>query len=120
MVMQAHSLDNDYNKKEEIVSMKDKAHQNTIEAATVLLALHHPTLTPQALSKALANAMREGDEVKSLEPMLTKKDTCRYLQLSLMTVNRMIKRGELPSVKFKGGSVRIPAKPVMDMVRGEV
>lgn len=43
---------------------------------------------------------------KQLNPMLTKKDVCQKLVISLRTLNRLIDRGEIIGAKI-GGQWRI-------------
>jgi excisionase family DNA binding protein len=41
------------------------------------------------------------------EPLMTRKDVCRFLQLSRPTVLRLEAAGKLPVIRLGAGSIRI-------------
>lgn len=47
-----------------------------------------------------------GDPV-STSPLLTKKEVCEFLKISVVTLNKLIANGAIKSLKVGGKSVRI-------------
>ncbi len=93
-----------------------------LTAVTGMLAPGYPRLTAVSLVEAL-DAYFSADPYRPV-PMpeaLTKAEVCAVGKCSLATVNRWLKRGELPSVKVgRGRLVRIPRSAVEALLAGPV
>jgi len=92
---------------------------NSILQATIaLLTPYVPDLDMALLRKVLGEfAAYSKDRPFAPDPMLSKKDTARALGLSISTINRMLRDGQLPHQKVRG-SVRIPAKALEALTTG--
>jgi excisionase family DNA binding protein len=69
----------------------------------------------EALRRYEANPLSPGRP--SVGRLLRKTEACRILSVSLATLDRMVRDGQLPRVQVRGG-VRIPADAVAKLVEG--
>lgn len=83
-------------------------------AATTMLAPYYPGLTASELNKRLS--FMPGYEEQT-ERLLTRKETATALSISTVTLDRMIKGGELECRRIRG-SVRIPQSAVLAIING--
>jgi excisionase family DNA binding protein len=81
-----------------------------LTAATGMLSPFFPNLTATRLVEAL-NASSDPRRPAPLPESLTKAEVCAVGKCSLATVNRWLRRGQLPSTKV-GRLVRIPRAAV--------
>lgn len=82
-----------------------------LEAAVKVLQVAAPDLTADALSAALRDA-RTGNETRTPEKPLSRKQAADFLGVSVSTVHRMMKRGQLKAVHAGPRIVRIAAASV--------
>jgi excisionase family DNA binding protein len=87
--------------------MKRTLNAEVLAAATVLLQSADPDLTPTTLLEALQN--RQTAPKKPPGKMLTLREFCDLTKISMPTVLRMIKRGDLQTVVIGQRNRRIPA-----------
>jgi len=83
-------------------------------AITSILAPYCPGLTPSELTKRLSFV--PGAEEQA-ERLLTRKESAAALAISTITLDRMIKAGELEARRIRG-SVRIPHSAVQAIIEG--
>jgi excisionase family DNA binding protein len=59
------------------------------------------------LQKLKAEIEKGFDDPVSTSPLLTKKEVCRFLKISIVTLNKLIANGAIKSFKVGGKTVRI-------------
>lgn len=82
-------------------------------AAVSILLPYCPGLTPAKL----ASAIQIQPEAEKTERLLTRKEAASALAISTVTLDRMIKAGELEARRIRG-SVRIPQSAVAAYING--
>ena len=88
-----------------------------LSAAVALLQPYIPGLTSEALTDALKQQTVK-TEPEALEKPMTRKEVAAFLQVSVMTVQRMIRAKKLRATKI-GHSVRIDPKSVRALLTYE-
>ena len=88
-----------------------------LAAATGCLQPYCEQLNPQNLHRALTSYKTEAKKQSS--KLLSYSEVANILNVSRMTVCRMINRGELPRVKVGKRSVRIPESAIESLLNGE-
>jgi excisionase family DNA binding protein len=91
-----------------------------LAAATGILQPYCPGLSPTDLVQAITNHRSEKTKPDVLHPAVTYAEFARLAGISLPTVNRLIKRGDLPKIKIGLRSVRIPYVAVEALLNGTV
>lgn len=84
-----------------------------INAAARMLAEYVAGLTPEKLSEAITYQPEP-----EAEHFFTHREAAARLRISTVTVDRMLRSGELPKRRIRG-SVRVPSSAVEAMLRGE-
>lgn len=83
------------------------------EAVIAMLRPYAPDLTPAKLESALCFKA----EPNAQEQLLTRKDAAKMLSISLPTLDRMLRDGELPRRHIRG-AVRIPLSSIEAITSG--
>ena len=90
--------------------------QQIIAGATALLQPYCQELSASNLVEALQAYGKEPEPPKPVQDLLTIKQTAQALQLSVMTVRRLIDSGKLPKTTIGTRGVRIPANAINEMI----
>jgi excisionase family DNA binding protein len=80
-------------------------------AAVRLLEPYCQNLTAEML---LAAVTYRPEHEEKIEKMLTRRETAQALNVSLPTVDRMLRDGHLPKLRIRG-AVRIPARAIYNI-----
>ncbi len=98
------------------MQIKSSLNPDAISGAVGLLQRHVPDLTPTTLVNAIRNFDTEAKpHTAEMEKPLSRKEAADLLRVSLVTLDKFIRTGALPSVKI-GRHVRIPANAVRDAI----
>ena len=90
-----------------------------LAAAAGILMPYCPGLSPSGLVEAIKNHRSEqSQKPQGLQKSLSYKEFAALAGLSLPTVHRLAKRGELKTVKIGPRLVRIPAAEVERILNG--
>ena len=101
------------------MQIEKSLNQDVLVGAVALLQRHVPDLTPTTLVNAIRNFDTEGKpHTAEIEKPLSRKEAADLLRVSLVTLDKFIRTGALPSVKI-GRHVRIPANAVRDAITGK-
>ncbi|QBG46612.1 DNA-binding protein [Verrucomicrobia bacterium S94] len=88
--------------------------ENIATAATALLAPYRPELTPNKLKEVLSKE----PEQSVRDNLVSRKDACSALHVSLPTLDRMLSEGELARVKVRG-RVFVRESSIRAIIEGE-
>jgi excisionase family DNA binding protein len=89
---------------------------HVVAAIVGLLLPHFPDLTAEQFL-AVLNRLQAGSCMPDT-PVLDKHTACKHLNISIATLNRMLRDKQLSSVRIRG-SVRIPADAVQRLLQPE-
>ena len=78
-----------------------KATKSTIDILKATLRTD-PNLTQEQRRRALLAISEPPKIMEPASPLLTQAEAARYLRCSRYTINRMVKGGQLSTVKFRG------------------
>ncbi|MDD5698923.1 MAG: helix-turn-helix domain-containing protein [Victivallaceae bacterium] len=96
------------------MKIKSSIPSGVLAAATGCLQPYCNELTPATLSKALSTFQSQNCRA---EKLCTYAQVAELLSISLMSVVRMVKRGQLPRIKIGQRSVRIPLSAVENILK---
>ena len=99
------------------MQLSNKITEELLAGATGLIRPYCPELTPTTLVEAIQTFKTE-KKPQSVQKSLTYKEFAALAGLSLPTVHRLAKRGELKTVKIGPRLVRIPAVEVERILNG--
>lgn len=88
---------------------------NIATGVVAMLAPYCPGLTTDRLSIAVSPAPAEPDLSEELH---TRGEAATQLRVSLPTIDRMLRDGELPKLRIRG-AVRIPGSAVRKIISGK-
>ncbi len=95
------------------MQLSDKITPALLAGATGLISPYCPALTPMDLVEAIKNHQNSSlQKPQSLQKSLTYREFAAVAGISLPTVHRLAKRGDLLTVKIGPRLVRIPAAEV--------
>lgn len=77
--------------------------QPIAEAVVTMLRPYAPDLTFEKLEQAIIGKV----DVETPEKLMTRKEAAEFLNVSIPTIDRMLRDGELPRIHIRG-AVRIP------------
>lgn len=101
------------------MEMSKRLTPEIIGAATSILQPYCPELSPTDLIEALKkHGNAKSSQADRLQAPLSYKEFAKLSGLSLPTVHRMAKRGEIPKVKIGLRSIRIPYLAVERLLNG--
>lgn len=86
--------------------------QPIVEAAVAMLRPYAPDLTIEKLQTAIFREPVSDKPVK----LLTRKETAELLNVSIPTIDRMLRDGNLPRRKIRG-AVRIPQSATESFIK---
>ena len=91
--------------------MQKEVPENIIVGVAAMLAPYCPGLTAERLQAAISFEPDEGE----VEKLLTRKEAAQALRVSLPTIDRMLRDGDLPKRRIRG-AVRVPVRAVADII----
>jgi len=100
------------------MNMSKRITPEVLAAASNILQPYCPELSPTDLVEAIQNHKNDTAKAQTLQPSLTYADFAELAGMSLPTVHRMARRGELPTVKIGPRLVRIPYLAVQNILNG--
>jgi excisionase family DNA binding protein len=83
--------------------------------ATAAVRLLEPYCQDLTAERLLAAVIYRPEPEEKLEKMLTRRETAQALGVSLPTVDRMLRDGNLPKRRIRG-AVRIPSSAISNIV----
>ncbi|VGO17592.1 hypothetical protein PDESU_06190 [Pontiella desulfatans] len=94
--------------------MESKIPESTLSMAVGMLMPYRPDLTPERLLAAIDFE----PETEVVESLYTVPEAAKALSLSVPTINRMMRDGQLPKRKIRG-AVRVPRSAIADILAGK-
>jgi len=91
--------------------MQKEIPENIVVGVAAMLAPYCPGLTAERLLVAINYKPDDGE----VEKLLTRKETAQALRVSIPTIDRMLRDGDLTKRRIRG-AVRIPASAVANLV----
>ena len=101
------------------MNMSKRITPEILAAASSILRPYCPDLSPTSLVEAIQNHKSDTAKQQALQPSLTYAGFAKLAGMSLPTVHRMARRGELPVVKIGPRLVRIPYAAVEKILNGQ-
>ena len=93
--------------------MQNQIPENIATGVAAMLAPYCPGLTIERLEAAIS-FKPEPDEGE-IDKLLTRKEAAQALKVSIPTIDRMLRDGDLPKRRIRG-AVRIPMRAVSDII----
>jgi excisionase family DNA binding protein len=99
--------------------MKNNISPQVLSAATAMLQVYVPELSPYSLVAALKTYDVEGSNKKTDNKPLTRQEAAALLSVSLNTINNYLSNGTLSKIRLGKRLVRVDAKSVQELLAGD-